>query len=120
VRAVVLPRTPEQRASIDTLGRPSLVVPDHALDAQSLVALADLVISAGGTMNRESAALGVRVYTTFAGRMGAVDEQLVREGRLELLTSPDAVRLEKRAAASPPVERDPALLLDTLLLALEA
>ena len=120
VRAVVLPRTPEQRRDVIALSLPSLVVPEHALDAQSLMAMADLVVSAGGTMNREAAALGVPVYTTFAGRIGAVDEQLIHEGRLELLTSPGAVRVAKRPGTSRAVERDPALLLDTLLTALEA
>jgi uncharacterized protein len=58
VHAVVLPRTAEQRDAIRSLGLPSLRVPDGAVDAQSLVALADLVVSAGGTMNREAVALG--------------------------------------------------------------
>ena len=56
------------------------IVPEHAVDAQSLMAAADLVISAGGTMNREAVALGVPVYTEFAGRLGGVDEQLIRDG----------------------------------------
>ena len=59
---------------------PSLVVPEHAIDAQSLIALADLVVSAGGTMNREAVALGTPVWTTFAGTMGAVDEGLIADG----------------------------------------
>ena len=59
VHAVVLPRSPEQREYVRSLSLPSLIVPDHAVDAQSLIALADLVVSAGGTMNREAAALGV-------------------------------------------------------------
>ena len=88
VHAVVLPRTNEQRDAIRALSLPSLHVPEHAVDAQSLVALADLVISAGGTMNREAVALGVPVYTTFAGHIGGVDESLLREGRLALLTNP--------------------------------
>ncbi len=120
MRTVVLPRTQAQRRDVAALGLPTVLVPEHAIDAQSLVALADVVISAGGTMNREAAALGIPVYTTFAGRLGAVDEQLILEGRLELLTAPDAVRLEKRAGTSRAVERDPALLLDLLLTALEA
>src|SRR4029079_9853659 len=82
VHAVVLPRTPEQRGTIRDAALPSLLVPDRAVDALSLVALADLVVSAGGTMNREAVALGTPVYTTFTGQMGAVDEQLVAEGRL--------------------------------------
>ena len=82
VHAVVLPRTDEQRAAIRARGLPSLVVPDRAVDAQSLIAAAALVVSAGGTMNREAVALGTPVYTTFGGRLGAVDEQLIRDGRL--------------------------------------
>src|SRR3954469_8628750 len=58
VHAVVLPRTGEQREYVRSLRLPSLVVPDRAVDAQSLIALADLVVSAGGTMNREAVALG--------------------------------------------------------------
>ena len=34
------------------------MVPGEAVDAQSLIAYSDLVISAGGTMNREAVALG--------------------------------------------------------------
>jgi uncharacterized protein len=119
VHAVVLPRTSEQRESIAARGLPSLVVPERAVDAQSLVALSDLVVSAGGTMNREAVALGVPVYTTFAGRIGAVDEALVREGRLHVLHSPDELRLEKRdPARGRQVARDPALLLDLLFTSL--
>ncbi len=76
---------------------PRVIVPDKAVDAQSLIALADLVVSAGGTMNREAAALGVPVYTTYGGRIGGVDEMLIREGRLRPLTDPRALELEKRS-----------------------
>ena len=115
----MLPRTAEQRAEIAGRGLPSVLVPEHAVDAQSLVALSDLVVSAGGTMNREAVALGVPVYTTFAGRLGAVDTALVEEGRLRILTSADDLRVEKRTTAGTPTERDPALMLDLLLSALE-
>lgn len=119
VQAVVLPRTEGQRRAIRALGLPSLVVPAQAIDAQSLVALSDLVVSAGGTMNREAVALGVPVYTTFAGRPGAVDERLVGEGRLRPLRSARDLRIEKRGeTAAPRVDRDPARLLDLLLTAL--
>jgi uncharacterized protein len=119
VRAVVLPRTREQREAIVGLALPSLVLPERAIDAQSLVAFADLVVSAGGTMNREAVALGVPVYTTFAGRLGAVDSALVNEGRLRVLTSAEELPLEKHAGPSAPRERDPALLLDLMLSTLE-
>jgi uncharacterized protein len=119
VQAVVLPRTPEQRSEIRTRNLPSVLVPEHAIDAQSLVALADLVVSAGGTMNREAVALGVPAYTTFAGEPGAVDSALVNEGRLRVLTNVDTLVVEKRSGAGGRVERDPALMLDLLLSALE-
>jgi uncharacterized protein len=71
-------------------------VPERAVDAQSLVAYADLVVSAGGTMNREAVALGTPVYTTFEGRLGAVDEALLREGRLRRIDDPGEIVLERR------------------------
>jgi len=118
VQAVVLPRTPEQRDAIRGLDLPSLVVPEHAVDAHSLVALADVVISAGGTMNREAIALGTPVVTTFAGRLGAVDERLIAEGRMHLLESAGELVLERKPGGAARVRRDPALLLDLLLSAL--
>jgi uncharacterized protein len=110
-QAVVLPRTPEQRAELD-----GFIVPERAIDAQSLIAYADLVISAGGTMNREAVALGTPVWTTFEGRMGAVDEALIADGRLRRLERADAVALEKRPRASGDrIRRDPGILADMLL-----
>src|SRR4051812_20572716 len=90
VQAVVLPRTEEQRTYVRGLALPSVIVPDRAVDAQSLIALADVVVSAGGTMNREAAALGVPVYTTYGGRLGGVDEELIREGPLVPPSGPPA------------------------------
>jgi hypothetical protein len=115
VHAVVLPRTEAQRQFITGLRLPSLIVPDGAVEAQSLVALADLVLSAGGTMNREAAALGTPVYTTYGGRLGGVDEALIRSGRLRPLTDPRALELSKRSATATPIKRDPAVLVETIL-----
>ena len=113
-QAVVLPRTPEQREEV--LGRGAFTVPERAIDAQSLVAFADLVISAGGTMNREAVALGTPVYTTFEGRLGAVDERLLREGRLRRLANPDEIVLERRVAQRGlRIRRDPRELVTLLL-----
>ena len=120
VHAVVLPRTDGAASGDPTDARcPSLVVPEHAIDAQSLVALSDLVVSAGGTMNREAVALGVPVYTTFAGELGAVDEMLVRDGRLRVLATAGDLQLERKAVRADTTTRDPALLLDLMLSALE-
>ncbi len=121
VHAFVIPRTEEQRDYVRSLALPSVIVPDHAVDAQSLIALADLVVSAGGTMNREAAALGVPVYTTYGGRLGGVDEELIRQGRLRPLTDPRALELAKRGRGDGErARRDPALLLELLLSATSA
>jgi hypothetical protein len=119
VQAVVLPRTPEQRDYVKNLALPSLIVPEHAVDGQSLVALADLVVSAGGTMNREAVALGTPVYTTYGGRLGGVDEALIRSNRLRPLTDPRALELEKKSGQGERVRRDPELLVDLMLGAAE-
>jgi predicted glycosyltransferase len=112
-QTVVLPRTPEQRAELARLG--GLTVPEHAVDAQSLVAYSGLVVSAGGTMNREAVALGAPVYTTFEGRLGAVDERLIAEGRLRALRDPAELRVEKRAGpAQERVRRDPRRLAEIM------
>ncbi len=113
-QAVVLPRTPTQKEEIEAIG--GLIVPDHAIDAQSLIALSDLVISAGGTMNREAVALGTPVFTTFEGRLGAVDEKLMRDGRLRKLEDPAQVSVEKRPVQdSDRIRRDPREMVKLLL-----
>ncbi len=115
-QAVVLPRTPQQRAELARLG--GFVLPERAIDAQSLIAFADLVVSAGGTMNREAVALGTPVLTVFEGRLGAVDEALIADGRLGRLGDPSRLELVKRrdggAAAASRVRRDPTALVDLL------
>ncbi|HMH39961.1 MAG TPA: DUF354 domain-containing protein [Gaiellaceae bacterium] len=116
VQSVVIPRTEEQREYVRALDLPAVIVPDRAVDAQSLISLAAVVVSAGGTMNREAAALGVPVYTTYGGRLGGVDEELIREGRLKPLTDPRALELHRREDGSGSrVRRDPAILLGLLL-----
>jgi predicted glycosyltransferase len=113
--AIVIPRTDEQREYVRGLAHPSVILPEGAVDAQSLIAQADLVISAGGTMNREAVALGTPVYTTFGGRLGGVDEALIREGRLRPLDDPGAIEVRKRERAGEFARRDPDLLVDTFL-----
>jgi uncharacterized protein len=115
VQSVVLPRTEAQRAQLRDV--PGFTVPERAIDAQSLIAYADLVISAGGTMNREAVALGTPVYTTFEGRPGAVDERLIAEGRMRKLEDVAALELAKRdpSATSQRIRRDPRRLVELLL-----
>ena len=117
---VVIPRTERQRHELVERGAVArggpLIVPDRAIDAQSLIAYADLVIGAGGTMNREAAALGTPVYTIFRGRMGGVDEQLLAEGRLRPLEDADELELRKRSGeVGVRTPRDPGVLVDAIL-----
>jgi hypothetical protein len=121
-QTVVLPRTPRQREEIAAIAAAAspdggrLIVPDRAIDAQSLIAFADLVVSGGGTMNREAVALGTPVFTTFEGRLGAVDEGLLRDGRLRRLEDPESVTVEKRTgSARERIRRDPCDLVRPLL-----
>jgi predicted glycosyltransferase len=115
-QTVVLPRTRDQREELNRAG--GYLVPEQAIDAQSLIAYADLVISAGGTMNREAVALGTPVYTVFEGRLGAVDADLIASGRLLRLSDPAEVELVKRSRPESGdagrIRRDPALLVDLL------
>jgi predicted glycosyltransferase len=120
---VVIPRTADQAARLRERGAGAtaeggrrLVVPERAVDAQSLIALADLVVSAGGTMNREAVALGTPVYTIFSGEMGAVDEQLIAEGKLRPLSDPSQIELKKRQGKAGALHpRDPQVLTDAVL-----
>jgi predicted glycosyltransferase len=101
VKTIILARTQSQRAELSsrfTGGK--MIVPARALDGANLVAASDLVVSAGGTMNREAAALGVPAATIYAGRWAAIDEELVREGRLKRIATRedlDRLRIEKKS-----------------------
>ncbi|MFI5122323.1 MAG: DUF354 domain-containing protein [Vicinamibacteria bacterium] len=118
--AVVIPRTSGQAEAVRARSESSLIVPEAAIDAQSLIAYADLVVSAGGTMNREAVALGTPVYTIFSGRIGAVDERLIAEGLLRPLSEAGALELVKRAPEPGPRHpRDPGFLVDGILGALD-
>ena len=112
VQVVVLARTAEQRQAVRALGL-DVVVPDRSVDGRSLVAYADALVSAGGTMNREAAVLGTPVWSIFEGRLGAVDERLVAQGRLRMLTDVESVEVTKKPAGGVQrrVRRDPRDLL---------
>jgi uncharacterized protein len=111
--SVVLTRTAEQRAAVQSLGLERTIAPDHAQDGRSLVALADGLVSAGGTMNREAAVLGTPVWSIFEGRLGAIDEQLASQGSLRFLRDPAEIEIARKSAgaAAHRTRRNPADLL---------
>jgi uncharacterized protein len=103
VKIILLARTESQRAQYSSRDCANIIVPRVALDGSNLVAYADLVISAGGTMNREAAALGVPTATIYAGKWAAIDEELVREGRLLRIRTRedlDSMTLKKRSGTN--------------------
>jgi predicted glycosyltransferase len=104
VKLMMLARSDEQRESLTArFASENFIAPRAALDGANLVAAADLVVSAGGTMNREAAALGVPAATVYAGRWAAVDEQLVSEGRLRRIVAREdleTLRADKKGATS--------------------
>jgi len=120
VRMVILPRAAGAQYEFVHRTWPrwceekKIIVPQHALDGLNLIWFSDIVVSGGGTMNREAAALGVPVYSIFRGKLGAVDRYLVREGRLVLLESREDIRsklpLVKRPRDGAPIPAErPAL-----------
>ena len=103
-KVILLPRTAAQRAEYEQRKLSNLIMPREALDGANLIAAADLVVSAGGTMNREAAALGVPAASIYAGKWAAIDEQLAREGRLQKLASAadfESLPLQKKAGRNP-------------------
>lgn len=112
---VLLPRNKKQEAFIRNKwpgfcesGR--IVIPGKAIDGLSLMWFSDLVISGGGTMNREAAALGVPVYSIFRGEIGAVDRYLSEHGKLVLLEMAEDLQkngaLRKRDKVRGRINRD--------------
>jgi predicted glycosyltransferase len=106
-QAVVLVRTPDQRAEIAAIDPEAFIVPETVVDAQSLVYYADVVVSGGGTLNREAVALGTPAYTVFQGELGAVDRRLIEEGRLARLDDASSLPLEKKPREDRPRVRRP-------------
>ncbi|HVF21446.1 MAG TPA: DUF354 domain-containing protein [Pyrinomonadaceae bacterium] len=104
VQVVLLPRNEQQRAMYSARSGDRLIVPAKPLDGANLIAASDLVISAGGTINREAAALGVPVASVYAGQWAAVDEALVKEGRLQRIASSEDLRkvpVQRKSSSKP-------------------
>jgi uncharacterized protein len=121
VKVVLLPRNDSQRQFFLERAGTSFILPPGPLDGANLIAHSDLVVSAGGTMNREAAALGVPAASIYAGEWAAIDEQLVSEGRLRKISTLADVRglgLQKKGQAN--ARRATAVLTQVADLILEA
>jgi len=103
IKVVLLPRSESQRNLYSTKSGSSLILPQDPIDGANLIAHSDLVVSAGGTMNREAAALGIPAASIYLGQWSAIDQELVKEGRLLKISTPEGVRdlgIQKRGAAT--------------------
>ncbi len=103
VKVVLLPRNEAQRKVYEARANNKLLLPTSALDGANLIAQSDLVVSAGGTMNREAAAIGVPAASVYRGEWAAIDEELVNEGRLRRLSTSLDIQdlpIQKKPAAS--------------------
>jgi hypothetical protein len=95
---VILPRNEKKQTALikstwpEWCASKKIIIPEHAVDGLDLIWYSDFVVSGGGTMNREAAALGVPVYSIFRGKIGAVDHYLSNNGRLTLLESVEDVK----------------------------
>ena len=102
-KVVLLPRNDSQRKTYGEGYGPNLILPDSPIDGANLIAHSDLVVSAGGTMNREAAVLGIPAASIYLGKWSAVDQQLVEEGRLLRIVTLEDVRnlpIQKKQAAT--------------------
>src|SRR5256884_1082663 len=109
VKIILLPRSDAQRAAYESRKFSNVIMPREALDGANLIAAADFVASAGGTMNREAATLGVPAASVYAGKWAAIDEELVREGRLQRLAARediDSLSIAKKKSIDPRNARD--------------
>ncbi|PYS83607.1 MAG: hypothetical protein DMF70_06370 [Acidobacteria bacterium] len=107
-KIILLPRSDAQRLEYEKRGWLNMIMPREALDGANLIAAADLIISAGGTMNREAAALGVPAVSIYAGQWAAIDEELVREGRLQWISSREQIeslQVKKKSRINPRAAR---------------
>ena len=114
VKAVLLPRTTKQATEMRPGLPGNVMIPDDVYDATSLIRSADLVVSAGGTMNREAAVLGTPAYTVFAGAMGAVDRYLIERGLLVEISDPADIPFERKLPAAGFVVHNRSVILDEL------
>jgi len=104
VQVLLLPRNEMQRQIYSAREKDRLIVPATPLDGANLISASDLVISAGGTINREAAALGVPVASIYAGQWAAVDEELLNEGRLRRIANSEDLHklpVEKKSLSKP-------------------
>ena len=91
VKVVLLPRNDSQRKAYSRRENSNLILPPSPMDGGNLIAHSDLVISGGGTMNREAAALGIPAASIYLGEWAAIDQELIRENRLRRISTSEDV-----------------------------
>lgn len=111
IKMIILPRNKKQAEQIklkwkDVYKTGKIIIPEHAFDGLNIIWNSDMLISGGGTMNREATALGVPVYSIFRGKMGAVDAFLQKIGKLKFIENSrdihTVIELKKRHVSIEP------------------
>ena len=123
VRAVLLPRNDQQKKALrithpEWFTDAKTIIPTQAIDGLNLLWHSDLVVSGGGTMNREAAALGIPVYSIFRGKTGAIDRKLEQEGRLVFIRTPAEIQTKidfKRRQKAPHLNGGPRTALQNIV-----
>lgn len=124
IRILLLPRNKRQEADLRSIWRQDIasgkiVIPPHVEDGLNLIWHSDLVVSGGGTMNREAAAMGIPVYSIFRGQIGAVDHYLAGEGRLVLIETAEDVQSKikavRRQRSAPSLNGNNSQALETII-----
>lgn len=119
-QVVLLPRNEAQRAAYANRASERMLVPVAPLDGANLINASDIVISAGGTINREAAALGVPAFSIYAGQWASVDQELIKEGRLQRIsTAADLQKLEVKKKPTPIPRRSVAVIDEVVRLILD-
>lgn len=111
IRIFILPRTTEQGSEIKDkweigFEEGKLVIPGKVVNGLNLIWHSDLVISGGGTMIREAAALNIPSYSFFQGEIGAVDQFLVEENRLVLISDSEDIANKIEIKKKEPISTD--------------
>lgn len=127
VQIIILPRDPKQKRSIEEdyknyMTSKQIIIPVTVFNGLDLIWYSDLVISGGGTMNREAAALGVPVYSIFKGKIGDVDKYLAETNKLVLINNIDEIKSKikiKKRNKRKPSNNINSITLKTIILSLK-
>lgn len=93
-QVILLPRTSEQKEYYKEFYK-NFFIPEGILSGPDLAACVDLVISGGGTMNREAVVFGTPVISAYQNPPFSIDKWLIEEGYMDLIQEPGLLDVEE-------------------------